>query len=117
MEFGMSRPLKKQLDEKYRKERESIESFMAFTKESEPDYEPILALLENKRNSLEGLTKKILNIRKKDETSLDLNNLLASYIHMLMNRLFKSKNRLNEMVCYDFLFRFYRTTFAIREKR
>ena len=111
-EFGMSRPLKKQLDDKYRKERENIEGFMVFTKESEPDYEPILTILEKKKQLLKPLTQQILDLRKNDKLELELNNLMGSYIHMLMNRLFKSKNRLNEMVCYDFLYRYYKSEFA-----
>lgn len=111
-EFGMARPLKKQLDDKYRKERKSIENFMTFTKESEPDYETILKILEYKKIVLMPLTEQLLNIRKKGELQLELNNLMGSYIHMLMNRLFKSKNRLNEMVCYDILYRYYRALLA-----
>lgn len=108
-EFGMARPLKKQLDDKYRKERKNIDAFMVFTKEIEPDYSPILTILENKKQLLEPLTKRILDLGKKGKLELGLNNLMGSYIHMLMNRLFKSKNRLNEMVCYDFLYRYYRS--------
>ncbi len=115
-EFGMSRPLKKQLDDKYRKERGNIEAFMAFTKESEPDYEPILTILETKTKLLEPLTRQLLDFKKKGMLQLELNNLMGSYLHMLMNRLFKSKNRLNELVCYDFSFRHYRTALAISKK-
>ncbi|MGB5822030.1 MAG: thiopeptide-type bacteriocin biosynthesis protein [Saonia sp.] len=114
-EFGMSRPLKKQLDEMYRKERENIEGFMVFTKEKEPDYEPILSILANKKELLRPVNNLILDFRKRQKLELNLNNLMGSYIHMLMNRLFKSKNRLNEMVCYDFLYRHYRTTMALRK--
>ena len=38
--------------------------------------------------------------------------LMGSYIHMLINRLFKSKQRLHEMVIYDFLFRYYKSEIA-----
>jgi thiopeptide-type bacteriocin biosynthesis protein len=114
-EFGMSRPLKKQLDYKYRKERDNIEAFMTFTEESEPDYEPILAILDTKKRALQPLIEQILNLKEKGKPKLELNNLINSYIHMLMNRTFKSKNRLNEMVCYDYLYRFYNTQMAIKK--
>lgn len=115
-EFGMSRPLKKQLDDKYRKERENIEGFMTFTKANEPDYEPILAILAHKTIALEPLSATLLDLKEKGKLPFALDNLMGSYIHMLMNRLFKSKNRLNEMVCYDFLYRYYRTVLAISRK-
>ena len=31
--------------------------------------------------------------------------LVASHIHMMVNRLFKSEQRLHELIIYDFLFR------------
>lgn len=49
------------------------------------------------------------------EKSVPLNN-LSSYIHMMMNRLFPSKNRIYELVIYDFLFEHYKSELA-RERR
>jgi len=37
---------------------------------------------------------------------------MASYSHMMVNRLFKSKQRLHEMVLYDFLHRYYKSEIA-----
>ncbi len=115
-EFNMSRPLKKQLDDKYRKEREHIEHFMSFTAKEEPDYEPILEILESTSRKIGPFALKILEIEKNNRLQIIKSNLMGSYIHMLMNRLFKSKNRLNEMVCYDFLYRYYKTTWARTKK-
>ncbi|GAB5472045.1 MAG: hypothetical protein Mars2KO_01440 [Maribacter sp.] len=117
LEFGISRPLKKQLDNKYREKRVEIEDFMTFTKETEPDYEPILNILESRELILKPLSEQILNLQSEGKLQLELNNLISSYIHMLMNRLFKSKNRLNEMVCYNFLYRHYRSALALNKKK
>ena len=40
---------------------------------------------------------------------------LPSYIHMTMNRLWADKNRMYELVIYDFLVRYYKSYIA-REK-
>ncbi|TMM59136.1 hypothetical protein FEE95_06810 [Maribacter algarum] len=114
-EFGMGRPLKKQLDDKFRNERDKIEHFMSFSKVSEPDYGVLLNLLEEKNKSVGIISKEILGSIEQG-SSLTLDSLISSYIHMLMNRLFKSKNRLNEMVCYDFLYRYYRSFLARNKK-
>nr|WP_299345956.1 lantibiotic dehydratase [Allomuricauda sp.] len=111
-EFNMSRPLKKQLDDKFRKEREGIESFMAFTLEDEPEYGPILEILEEANSRIGPIAYTILEMVKEGALQRTIDSLMGSYIHMLMNRLFKSKNRLNEMVCYDFLFRYYKSLLA-----
>lgn len=115
-EFGMSRPLKKQLDDKYRRERGKIDDFMVFTAQENPDYEPILEVLETRFKNTVPIAEEILKHRDNDTLQMQLNNLMGSYIHMLMNRLFKSNNRMHEMVCYDFLYRYYRTLIAKKKK-
>lgn len=72
------------------------------------------ALLENRKNKLVSLAPKILESVYADET-LSLDNLLGSYTHMCLNRLFRSKNRLNELIVYDCLNRHYESM-AAREK-
>lgn len=42
-----------------------------------------------------------------DINQLNIQNYIASYIHMSMNRLFASENRLYELIIYDFLRRYY----------
>lgn len=115
-EFRMGRPLKKQLDDKYRSERDNIEHFMSFSKEDEPDYAVLLDILEEKKQNIQIISSEIINTIRQNESALTLDSLMGSYIHMLMNRLFKSKNRLNEMVCYDFLYRYYRSFIARNQK-
>ncbi|MEM1001600.1 MAG: thiopeptide-type bacteriocin biosynthesis protein [Bacteroidota bacterium] len=113
-EFGMSRPLKKQLDDKFRKEREAITHFITFA--THEDYRPILDILNEQFNSLRPLAQKLKELECKKQLQVTKQGLFSSYIHMLMNRLFKSKNRLNEMVCYDFLYRYYKSTLARSKK-
>ena len=111
-EFGMSRPLKKQLDDKYRASRGKINDFMIFTRDNNPDFAPILDVLDVKTKNSVASAKAILSHKENSTLELDLDNLMSSYIHMLMNRLFKSNNRLHEMVCYDFLYRYYKSEWA-----
>ena len=40
---------------------------------------------------------------------------LSSYLHMEMNRLFVNNNRLNEMVIYNYLTRYYKSEIAKAE--
>ncbi len=112
IEFGMSRYLKKQLDEKYRTLREDINDFMVFTKKTNPNFKSIIDVLDDKTNDIKDIVVKILEYNKNKLLQMELDDLISSYIHMLMNRLFKSNNRLNEMVCYDFLYRYYKSVWA-----
>jgi thiopeptide-type bacteriocin biosynthesis protein len=111
-EFGMSRPLKKQLDSKYREERKIIEEFMIFEVADKPDYAPILDRIDIKEKEVRPIASQILKYFEKGTMEIRLDDLMASYLHMHMNRLFKSKNRLHELVCYDFLHRYYKSMIA-----
>lgn len=116
-EFGMNRFLKKQLDDKYRQERKKIEHFLSFDVHEIPDYSPILHTLSNYKNNILPIADKLNYLNSQNKLKVDMDNLLSSYIHMSMNRLFKSKNRVHEMVCYDFLYRQYRSLIARKKKK
>ncbi|MBQ0735800.1 thiopeptide-type bacteriocin biosynthesis protein [Aquimarina celericrescens] len=111
-EFGMNKFLKKQLDKKFRDEKEKINEFLAFKREDNPDYAPILDVLEEKSKESKIAIKSIVSIMT---VGPELDRLMGSYIHMLMNRLFRSKNRLHEMVLYDLLYRTYKVAWGIRK--
>ncbi|MDP2542385.1 hypothetical protein CSC81_10570 [Tenacibaculum discolor] len=113
-EFNMSRELKKQLDVKYRKERKKIDSFL---EEDDFRYKEITSLLKEKELLTIEFAKNILNLEKEMLLEVKLESLIYSYVHMLMNRLFKSKNRIYEMVIYDFLYRYYKSHIARKKQR
>lgn len=54
-----------------------------------------------------GLKLKLLNTE--DKLEIPFKNLMSSIIHMTINRCFKTKQRLYEMVIYDFLYKKYNT--------
>lgn len=112
IEFGMSRPLKKQLDNKYRKLRARIEWFITFDKSNSTGYEALVDFLPDSNETIKSIISQIVEIDKKGNLEVEINDLIASHLHMFINRLFKSKNRLNEMVCYDFLYRYYKSLIA-----
>ena len=104
-EFGVEKPTKLQLDGKFRTERSKIDWFLRFSRADQPDYAPLLDLLDEKSQ----LSTPVIASIKKDRKEAEINDLLMSYIHMLMNRLFRSKNRMHELVMYFLLHRTYET--------
>lgn len=111
LEFGMNKNLKLQLDQKYRIVIPNIQKIMNLNKENAGEYISLVELLEQRSNRNIKIVNYIKEIEKK-ETSVDISNLLPSYVHMLINRLFRSKQRIHELVIYDFLFRYYKSTIA-----
>ncbi len=111
-EFGGSKILQKQLSNKYRKNKRKIEEFMLAETSKNQDYQPLIEILNEKDKRCLSVVNDIL----KKISGENLDSFLSSCIHMLMNRLFKSKNRVHEMVCYDFLYLYYKS-FIVRNAK
>lgn len=113
-EFGMNKNLKLQLDQKYRSVNPDIQLIMNLNKGNAGEYLSLIELLEQRTDRIIKIVTDIKKIESLDK-SIDIPNLLSSYVHMIMNRIFRSKQRMHEMVVYDFLYRHYKSTIA-REK-
>lgn len=111
-EFKMDKSLKTQLDKKFRKHRSTIESILSSKSANVNDLEPLFDLLEKKSRVMNSLVNQILSLSRKEQLAMPLDELIASYIHMLLNRLLKNKQRMHEMVIYDFMWRTYRSEIA-----
>jgi thiopeptide-type bacteriocin biosynthesis protein len=101
-EFNSDKQLSKQLNKKYASLKEKTIAFM--TENSDEDFIPLFNLLENKKKKLNQLSTIVLNKKKLE---ISINQLLSSYVHMMINRLFRDQQRLHELVSYDFLSRYY----------
>ncbi|MFC2096535.1 thiopeptide-type bacteriocin biosynthesis protein [Bacteroidota bacterium] len=110
-EFGMNKMLKFQLDKKFRDSRQLINDIFK-NKFGDEDIQLLINVLNEKSERIKSIVLEILKKEKENTLELSLNELMGSYIHMLMNRLFKSKQRLHEMVVYDFLYRYYKSEIA-----
>lgn len=102
MEFGFNMYNSKQLNQIYRDRKKQIESSLNIA-----DQNPVLM------EAGKIVAKRSKAIRKLLGTGEMLpHNNLSSYIHMSMNRLFRSKNRVHELLIYDFLSRYYKSEIA-----
>ncbi len=114
-EFNIDSSLIIQLSNKYRKEKRDIFEFMKMPENINHTCFPAIKLLNRKSENIKSTVNKILEIKSGGKLEMRFNDLIGSYIHMMMNRLFRSRQRLHEMVIYGFLYRFYRSELA-REK-
>jgi thiopeptide-type bacteriocin biosynthesis protein len=111
-EFGMNRFLKKQLDKKFSVNRRTIEECLSSSSENESIIKSFLVLLKAHKEKVIPIAEEIIQKNKNPKNTVPLESLIRSYIHMMMNRLFRSKQRIHELVLYDFLFRYYRSSIA-----
>ncbi len=110
-EFNMNKMLKLQLDKKFRQHRDDINLIMNLNADNADELAPLLDLLNTRSLGNEIVYEQLKELEQK-EASVKIAELMPSYIHMLMNRLFRSKQRVHEMVVYDFLWRYYRSALA-----
>ena len=114
-EFGVDKNLKHQLDHKYRGVRSDIQMIMSVDKYNAGDYLPFLDILEQRTNRIINIVSVIKELERRDE-SVDAFTLTSSYVHMVINRIFRSKQRLHELVVYDFLSRHYKSLVARKDQ-
>ncbi|GHT84504.1 hypothetical protein FACS18947_2050 [Bacteroidia bacterium] len=108
-EFGFNEHNSKPFNAKFRENKTLIESVLGNTIQDEAFL--VLTIPIKKRSKklapiVEQITGKLTNKKIKAE------DLLKSYIHMMMNRLFRSKNRVHELILYDFMRRYYTSALA-----
>jgi len=114
-EHGESKELKLQLDAKFRTERKLVEDILNREIDSTREILPLIELLEWKKEQVQPLAEAISELKNKNQLQVNLHELTSSYIHMLLNRIFMSRQRTYEMVVYDLLYRYYKSV-AGREK-
>ena len=108
-EHGLNKHLNKQIDKKYRADKKEIEDILNRANDKESELKPLTDLLAIRSEKNAEIITELKKLSAKNELRLGLDNFTTSYIHMLLNRLFKNKQRLHELVIYDFLSKKYRS--------
>lgn len=114
-EHGEGKGLKIQLDVKFRKVRNEVTDILNRELDATREIRPLIDLLEWKSREIQPLVDQVLELQSKQQLQVALNDLIASYTHMMLNRIFKARQRTYEMLMYDWLYR-YHTSLARREK-
>ncbi|HEY0652989.1 MAG TPA: lantibiotic dehydratase [Chryseosolibacter sp.] len=103
---------KKQLSAKFRECRPSIR--LMFEEEVDQGNElfTVWQIFQRRKEAIASCAGEINNLVAQKELSVGILDLLASYIHMFLNRFLRSKQRLHEMVIYDLLHQHYKSLLA-----
>jgi thiopeptide-type bacteriocin biosynthesis protein len=116
-EFGaQNSPLEKQLGDRFRKERKSLDAFLDEGGPQDPILAAGLAILDQRDQLMAPLAAEMARRSKEDELSTTLEDLIRSLIHMFVNRAQRSAQRMQEFVIYDFLERLYDSRLARLKK-
>lgn len=113
-EFGFNQYNSKQFNGKFRENKKIIEDVLNNII-SDTNF---LKLYRPMQKRSKQLLPHIIYLNEKIENSkesISINSLLTSYIHMMVNRLFRSQNRQHELILYDFMYRYYSSELARRK--
>ena len=113
-EFGLiHHQSTKQLNLKYRLFRKEIENVMLW----ENDDNDIMDIIKSRCKTINPFAATIIELKESGELQVPFQSLITSMIHMTMNRYFTTKNRLHELVIYEFLSKFYSSEIAKYNKK
>ena len=116
-EFGFSKKeIQLQLNKKYRIHRHSIDEIILAPSKNAGWFRPLSEIIIQKSRIIKPIAAELLEMERRNLLEVPLNNLLGSYIHMMINRLFRSKQRIYELVLYDMLRRCYSSQIARTKK-
>ena len=90
-EFEADKNVRKKLSRKYR----NLEHLLLSNNDLKTQY----------KDYCYEIVERLLILEKEKNLHVSINSLLASFIHMSINRCFRSEQRLYEMMLYDFLYR------------
>lgn len=115
-EFKVDKFLKEQLSNTYRKHKVAIENIMDGNMDSANELFPLIEILKEKSIAIKPIVVQLKQMAQHQKIAPSLNDLMSSYIHMLVNRIVTSSPRQHELVIYDILYNYYRSAIA-REKK
>jgi thiopeptide-type bacteriocin biosynthesis protein len=99
--------LRRQLGERYRKERSWLEPILDPAKDDESPLAPGLDVLRERSRRIAPIAANLRGLERDGRLSRSLIDTGSSYIHMFTNRLFRGAALAQELVVYDLLERMY----------
>ncbi|RZK43392.1 MAG: hypothetical protein EOO90_03795 [Pedobacter sp.] len=106
-EFNLDKFAKVHFDTKYRRLKSKISAALLSNDVFNSDM--IFPILSRRTNGFKKILSRIL-----ETEDINRANLASSLIHMTINRIFRSKNRLNEAAIYELLWRFTKSAKFIK---
>ncbi len=107
MEFGFTEFNSKQFNVMYREHSHELEEVL-WNKKKDENYQTLYEIIKFRSKELK---KTALQLMKEDKNR-EMKTLIISYIHMMLVRLFCSKNRIYELIVYNFMHRLYASHMA-----
>jgi len=111
-EFSEDKYLRKQLEKKFRSNRALLTDLLSVKEKNDDINKQLNKIILLRSNGIKKTVEQIISLRETNRLNLNYYDLLGSYLHMTVNRLFRINQRLHELVLYDFLKRYYTSEIA-----
>lgn len=110
--FSVNQRYKKQISEKFRSYRSALEKIIGTVEEVDGFPPLIQSTLSPCVERLKTIRAELEEKRQSGDLTQTIPELASSYVHMHLNRMFRSAQNAQEMVLYDFLARTYDSKLA-----
>lgn len=107
-EFKADKQLFRQINQQYSNNRKMIQQVMESPVLDQNPMKVLVSIFDEYQDEVKYIITQIKEKAEKKNNKNFFKNLLGSYLHMSLNRLFVAEPRLHEMIVYDFLCSFYR---------
>jgi len=115
-EFQVDRTTERQLNERFRKERRSLEELLGARKAGTPVLARGLEVLQRRSNRLVPIVAGLKELETAGRLSVPMAELAGSFLHMHANRMARSAARAQELVLYELLSRHHASQAARQRK-
>lgn len=116
-EFNISGPQQKKISERFSTNKKLIQQLMNDGNEEDENMKMAIDLFKINDQEYKDAISSILESPSVSGHPDALNSLLASHLHMFINRMFISKQRKVELVLYDYLLKHYETKVAMQKQK
>jgi thiopeptide-type bacteriocin biosynthesis protein len=106
-DFKIDAAGKKQLSDKFRKERQKLESLFDDSPERGGEWQFARDALARRSVTVSEAIRKLRTLAAENKLEAEVADIAPSFSHMHINRLMRSSQRAHELVLYDFLFQIY----------
>lgn len=106
-EHRADQKLLRQLGERYRAERASLEILLDAARAAEGPLAAAVAVVQRRSDRLAPVISELGRAAADGQLAIPRADLASSYLHMHANRMLRSDQRRHEMVLYDFLYRLH----------
>ena len=110
-EFHFTESNSEQFAAKYRAHKTTVEKVLK-EKMEDMNFNALYPILLKKSKKMKPVVQQIKAKMGINKTETMLRSLIGSYLHMMLNRLFRSKNRTHELLLYDFMNCYYKSEMA-----